>query len=260
MCPGLRVRTSSLLPPRGAESDAGTSRPLLRISHAWIYKKIDARWLSISGTLVVAIPCADGFVVSADSRTKIRDKFVDGRRKLHVAPTNAPLVFAITGSPDFADPLPPGMAPEDWLPVATYAFRGKDVVASHLAQRHDFILSLPTLIEVAQTLGSGAGAFLSRWKDITTKFAGHGLCRLVLCQVDPVNQESLYGSVPIVVSSDSAVTLGDPRFLRYRATDDKDLQLNGEGEYVTEHILRDGAAGLSSCLMRWSQRGEARPG
>jgi len=98
-------------------------------------------------------------------------------------------------------------------------------------------------MEAAQALSAGAAAFLARWPNIATNFAGRDLCRLVLCQVDPGNQESLYGSVPIVVGPDRKVAFGDPRFLRYRATDDKDLQLIGEGDYVTEHILRDDAAG-----------------
>ena len=60
-------------------------------------------YTSAWGTLIVAVPTREGFVVAADSRVTLSDqafyrRYVDGERKLHEVNSQPPIVFAITGA------------------------------------------------------------------------------------------------------------------------------------------------------------------
>jgi hypothetical protein len=148
----------------------------------------------VSGTLVLVFPTADGLVVAADSRTRFRGKFYDVREKLHCAQTRAPIVFAITGSGDFPEGLPAGVAPEDWLRKCSYAFRGKDVVHTYLESHPEFLLSSSGLGEMARALAIAYSEFFRRFSDRVEEFIGRYFCRLVICQVNPASGEMLLGS------------------------------------------------------------------
>jgi hypothetical protein len=54
------------------------------------------------GTLVVGVPCRDGYVVAADSRVTLPGGvFVDGREKLQPLEGSPGIVIAITGVQEF---------------------------------------------------------------------------------------------------------------------------------------------------------------
>jgi hypothetical protein len=190
-----------------------------------------------SGTLVLVFPTADGLVVAADSRTRFREKLYDVREKLHRAHTHAPIVFAITGSGDFPDELPARADPEWWLRHCTYAFRGKDIIQAYLMRHPDFIVSSVSLETIAQELSGAYSAFLARFPTLAAQNVGHGICRLVLCQVNPIGGAMLFGSIELVIDVNGIATPANPRFVPHLRTDFKTLERIGAAAYVDEHVL-----------------------
>src|SRR5437588_3979742 len=91
--------------------------------------------LATSGTLVVVIPTRDGLVVAADSRSTVLGQNFDGAEKLQLANTETPILVTITGTSDFANMPPPGVSLIDWMPNATYNYRGTAFVVSYLGKR-----------------------------------------------------------------------------------------------------------------------------
>lgn len=212
--------------------------------------------IAASGTLVMVFPTADGLVVAADSRTRFRGKLYDVRDKLHRADTRAPIVFAITGSGDFPDALPVGVAPEFWLRHCSYAFRGKDIVQTHLERSPEFLLSEVSLHEVARTLAVAYCGFFLHFPTKATEFEGHGICRLALCQVNPADGEMRFGSIGLAIDADGLAGTSDSRFVAYQRTYSKSYELIGETDFVIEHVLN--GAGLqfiaSEDLATWEAK------
>lgn len=199
-----------------------------------------AQWdhvLAERGTLVVVVPAANGVVVASDLRSTVGGKFFDGREKLHVVNTFAPIVFAFTGAPDFANPPPAGAELEDWVPRVSYAFRASDLVRSFLEGRRDFVLTDLSLRDVAVYVLAGARDFLGRRPQALNIFLGRELCRLALCQADAGGSASLYGSAVLKVELNGDIVLSQAQFTRYLPTDEMDFQLIGEARYVTRFVF-----------------------
>jgi hypothetical protein len=192
---------------------------------------------SASGTLVLVFPTANGLVVAADSRTRFRQKLYDVREKLHLADTQAPIVFAITGSGDFPDELPARVDPELWLRQCSYSFRGKDVVQTYLKRSPEFLLINASLDEIARALADAYSKFFLRFRSKIAEFTGQCFCRLVLCQVNPTDGEMRFGSIGLMLDENGIASVGDSRLVKFCATDAKTLELIGEVGYVDEHVL-----------------------
>jgi hypothetical protein len=175
--------------------------------------------------------------VAADSRTRFRGKLYDGREKLYLAATQAPIVFAITGSGDFPEPFPGGIDPESWLLNCTYAFRGKDFVESHLGSHDYFQLGSASLEEIGRALAVAYAGFFSRFPAKAAEFSGGHICRLVLCQVNSSDAEMRFGSIGVLTDEKCITAVTDPRFVAYRQTDAKAFERVGEVGYVDEHVL-----------------------
>jgi hypothetical protein len=189
-----------------------------------------------SGTLILVIPTAEGLVVAADSRTRLRGKFYDCREKLHVAGTRAPFVFAITGSGEFPCAIPHGIDPEPHLRDGPYAFRGRDAVLAYCERNPDFVISCAGLELIGQGLATGYSEFLARHPTKADECIGQCICRVVLCQVDPVGGELLIASIAIAIDADRRASPTAPTFHRVTSTDAAVCLFFGEVGYVVEHV------------------------
>lgn len=184
------------------------------------------------GTLVLVIPTRDGIVVAADSRGAVRGQFYDGRKKLRVARTIPPIVFAITGAADFPNAIQPGIPPEDW----SYAFRSHETVSSCLLQDREFVLTPGRVNDIGDALALSVGSFLTRSGKLE-EFADRDICRLVVCQSDAATGDSLYGSVAISMGSTGTIGLSGARFERYLLDGYGCVERIGEGTYLNEVVL-----------------------
>ena len=211
-------------------------------------------------TLVISIPTADGFVMAADSRALYEGHFYDYREKLHVGRGQGPIGFAVTGSADFPWTIAPGYSPAEWLPHVPYFFRAKDKVQTYLERNPGVVLNHEAIHEVAHFLALSVVDFFTEQPEICARHIGRDMCRLVLCQVDPLNDEPLYGAITLSIDLHRKVSLTNPRFMRYRAIDTVECELNGEGEYVTHHVVNGEGRHFihNDDAELWAQRGEIR--
>jgi hypothetical protein len=192
------------------------------------------------GTLVIVVPTADGLVIAADSRTRMRDALYDGREKLHVAGVRSPIAFAVTGAADFPDFLPEGRSPENWLQNCTYAFRSKNVVQSYLSAHNEFAIDDKALIDIGLDLAERVSDFFFIYEDVAHQFHGKTLSLLVLNQVSPSDDSLLSGSIPISIDSHGVASPGSPMVSRFMSTDIAKPLLFGEADYVVEHVKNGG--------------------
>ncbi len=192
---------------------------------------------SETGTLIVVIPTADGIVVAADSRGVVRGNPIDGRKKLHVASTRRPVVFAVTGAADFPHACPPNVEFIDWMTDPLYVFRASDCVRSYLGRNPSFVLTEVALSAVAVDLAGAVSVFLSRCPQKLDEFSGRDICVLVVCQTES-RESSLCGSVGLSVKPDGEVVLCTPTVRRYRSTDEKHLDFFGEWQYAWDVVVQ----------------------
>ena len=192
--------------------------------------------LATTGTLVVVVPSQDGLVVAADSRSTVLGQNFDGIGKLQIARTHRPILVTITGTSDFADPPPPGVSLKEWMPKATYQYRGNPFVQTLLEKRPEISLSHTSAAEVASALASSLNEFLGARPALTVQYVSQDLCRLVLCQ-ESTDGVMLFASVPLVVDDRGHVEAQATTFKRYGGQDGKVMEFIGEDRYTTEHVL-----------------------
>lgn len=192
--------------------------------------------LATSGTLVVVIPTRDGLVVAADSRSTVLGQSYDGAEKLQLANTETPTLVTITGTSDFANAPPPGVSLMDWMPKATYKYRGTAFVVSYLGKRQRISLSETTLMETAKALTVSLQDFLKSEPLMAAQFSNKELCRLVLCQAS-AKRGQIYGTVALRVDAKGLVSVESPLVKVFRDGDPKSLEFIGEDRYVVENVF-----------------------
>jgi hypothetical protein len=180
----------------------------------------------------------EGLVIAADSRGVVGGHFIDGRRKLHVASTTQPVVFALTGTADFPEACPPGVAFIKWMTNPPYVFRASESVLTHLARNPTFVLTETGLYGTAMALSEAVSAFLERFPKKLNEYSGSDICTLLMCQTEN-RENTVCGSVGLSIDAEGAFVLSKLTLIRYRSSDDKALQLFGEGRYA-EHVVLHG--------------------
>jgi hypothetical protein len=210
--------------------------PLSLFEHTFSLLPDSHRVVAVRGTLVVVVPTADGILIAADSRGTAAGRFIDHLQKIEVAPTRRPIVFALTGLTEFLSPCPNHLTLDQWISESRFSFRASDVVNSLFSSTPNFILSLDTFTELAQSLANQYQHYLMSDRRLRTTLVGKSLCRLAMCQIRPDDSTPVYASASIDCRPDGAA----PRdFIvnTYLHTDPLEVILLGSGRYVIDHVL-----------------------
>lgn len=208
------------------------------------------------GTLVMVIPTRDGLVIAADSRGMVRGRFIDGRRKLNVADTATPLVFAMTGSTDFPDHCPYGADPDAWFANPAYAFRTSEAVREYLHAHPEFVLNETTIREATRALMMAVDVGLySRFPQMRFNRAGQDLCCLIICEAEAGGTFAVAWAC-LAFDADSCLFMREPIIWRYRPLNEKACLPFGEYEYVKEHVFEGEERKLISeeIVSSWNSR------
>jgi hypothetical protein len=145
--------------------------------------------LPVSGTLIVAAPCQDGLVVSADSLSTLDGgRAVPARIKLHAVPGVNGTIFTITGVGTWMPPLPPGEDLEKWMLTATPAFTVVPIVQNALTIYGDRSLEHQPLVAIGQQVAASIMKYFGHgW---LTQHRGKRICQLVVFRYERTSRVS----------------------------------------------------------------------
>jgi hypothetical protein len=184
----------------------------------------------------------------------VRDQHFDGTAKLHVAGVGRPTLFTITGTGDFADTPPIPMPLAEWMPVATYQYRGSAFIKAHLERERSRPVSHEGVLEAGEALVSSLNDYFDDRPAVGLAYRGQELCRLVLFQASSEGCMR-WASVPVSVDGKGRAGLSRSQasFVQYLASDPKTLSYFGEDRYTTEHVISKGALSQETAAI-WNSR------
>lgn len=191
---------------------------------------------AVRGTLVVVVPTVEGILIAADSRATAAGRFIDDIDKIEVAPTDHPVVFALTGLTEFLAPCPDHLSLNEWVSELRFSFRARDIVNRYYALTPHFTLRQDSFTELARTLAVHYQRYLMTVPYLWPTLSCKPLCRLVACQINPQDHRPIYASVRFDLGRDGLAPT-DLIVNTYSPTDPLDIILVGEGRYAVDHVL-----------------------
>jgi hypothetical protein len=188
----------------------------------------------VSGTLVVAAPCREGLVVSADSLSTVTGGHaIPSKVKLKEVPGVNGTIFTVTGVGTWMPTPPPGVDLGQWMITATPAFTIEPIIKAALAAYGDRPLAHQPLTAIAHQVGGAIMKFLG--PQGLAQHHGMQICQLVVFNYERTTRAS---------SRYKCVFVGDAKGLHIRDVDLETLNPTdvfsywpaGETSYVAAHV------------------------